>query len=259
MKKSISRLLARMARDGDIDTVAEFIGEMIGEAEEIPAAAVETPAEAVAEAAAEAVVAVEEAVEAAAEEPVAGTAPIAADEEGLAGVIERLDRLIALLTPQAPAGEPAADEEPDESAITAEEIAGIVEEAVEAAQVEGGEPEGSDVPADAAEEIAELIESVLDPEASVTIGEGDEDPEDTCDPYTSDAMKAALAAVRPALSEMSSRRRKQVSKDIAARFPRASRNGRDKVYAEAGSAPLPPVTADLGRRIMASRNPNYKK
>ena len=42
MKKSLSKILARMAKDGDIETVAEIIEEMIE-----PEAA-ETPAEAVA-------------------------------------------------------------------------------------------------------------------------------------------------------------------------------------------------------------------
>ena len=37
MKKSLTKLLARMARDGDVDTVAEFIDEMIGEEPETPA------------------------------------------------------------------------------------------------------------------------------------------------------------------------------------------------------------------------------
>ena len=59
MKKSLSKILARMAKDGDIETVAEIIEEMI-EPE-----ATETPAEAVAEAVAE----VAPVVAAAAEEP----------------------------------------------------------------------------------------------------------------------------------------------------------------------------------------------
>ena len=29
MKKSLSRILARMAKDGDVETVAEILGEMI--------------------------------------------------------------------------------------------------------------------------------------------------------------------------------------------------------------------------------------
>ena len=248
MKKSISRLLARMAKDGDIDTVAEFIGELIGEPEE-------TPAEAVAEAAAEAVEAVEEAVEAAAEEPATEVVlPAATDEEGLAGVIERLDRLIALLTPAAPAG-PAGDEEPagegEVTAETAEEIAEVVGEVVEAVAAEAGE----EVPAEEAEEIAEMVETILEPDVSGTIGEEEADCGSGGKPCAADALSAALMAVRPVLGKMTPLQRRKVCADIAARLPRSSPNGADSRYAAVKASGGNP--ADLGKRIMASRNPNY--
>ena len=54
MKKSLTKLLARMAKDGDVETVAEFIEEMIGEEAETPAEEVAEVVEAVAETAEEA-------------------------------------------------------------------------------------------------------------------------------------------------------------------------------------------------------------
>ncbi len=231
MKKSLSKILARMAKDGDVETVAEIIEEMIEEAPE-------TPAEAVAEAA--------EAAAETAEQPVIVEAPeateITIDEESIAGIIERLDKLIALLTPA------ATDEDP------AEEIAEIVEEVVESV---AEEPAG-EMPA-AEQEIAELIESIVEPGVSSVLEEpeGDEDPEDPDKPCASDALSAALLAVRPALAKMSRKQRRKVCADIAARFRRRSPNGLDSRYAAVKTATG--GYEALGRRIMAARNANYHK
>ncbi len=251
MKKSLSKILARMAKDGDVETVAEFIEEMIEETAETPAEGNnEGSTGAFAEAAAEEVV---EAV-AGGEEPVIVEAPeakeITIDEESIAGIIERLDRLIALLTPAAGdedlAGGPAE---------TAEEIAEIVEEVVEAV----AEEPVAETPSAAETEIAELIESIVDPEVSVTLEEpeGDEDPADPDKPCASDAMSAALLAVRPALAKMTLKQRKKVCADIAARFRRRSPNGMDSRYAARKTGGN--NYAALGRRIMAARNANYRK
>ena len=59
MKKSLTKLLARMAKDGDVEAVAEFIEEMIEGEPETPAEAVAEVVEEVAEAAAEPEVVVE--------------------------------------------------------------------------------------------------------------------------------------------------------------------------------------------------------
>ena len=227
MKKSLTKLLARMARDGDVETVAEFIEEMIGTEE--------TPAEAAAEAAAEA----EEA-------PIIVEAPeakeITIDEETCAGILERLDKLIAMLTPA------AGDEDPGDPA---EEIAEVVEEVIEAVAAEEAAPvEETAVPAE--EEVAEILETILEPEVSTTLEEDEEETEDPEDPAcTQDALRAALTAMRPALSRMSRKQRKKACADIAARL-RAPRKGSDRTPRGNGN-PM-----DLGKKIMASRNPNYR-
>ena len=126
MKKSLSKILARMAKDGDIETVAEIIEEMIerespetpekrsrrsGHRDELydcrggdrrrPAAVDETPEGAI----------------------------VGRSDAGR-GHLSRLDQIISLLTPA------AADEDP------VEEVAEAVEEAVEAAVAAAEEPVG---------------------------------------------------------------------------------------------------------------------
>ena len=238
MKKSLSRILARMAKDGDIETVAEIIEEMMEP---------ETVAEEVAEEVAEAVA---EAAPAAAEEPAAVVetpeATVVVDEATLGEVLARLDQIISLLSPA------AADEDP------VEEIAEAVEEAVEAVAAEESGMEGLA----AEEEVAEILETILEPEVSTTLEEteGDEDPADPEKTCSQDALRAALTAVRPALSRMNRKQRRKVCADIAARL-KSQRKGSDSGYAALYGAARGRTgnPMDLGKRIMASRNPNYHK
>ncbi len=248
MKKSLTKLLARMAKDGDVEAVAEFIEEMIeGEPE--------TPAEAVAEV-------VEEVAEAASEPEVVVETPegteVTVDEDTVSGIIERLDRLIELLTP-APA---AADEDPEE--LPAEEVAEVIEEVIEAVE----EAESAEViPEDnAAEEVAEIVEAILEPDVSTTLEEvveGDEDPDDPEETCGADALRAALNAAAPRLAKMSRKQRRKAAADIAARVQKTRRKGANRGYDRA-SKPRPAKDSGnaynaLGKRIMASRNANYHK
>lgn len=241
MKKSLTKILARMAKDGDVETVAEILEEMLEP--EAPAENAE-PAEMV-------VIAETPEGEAstAAEEPAAVVetpeTTIVVDEDTLGEVISRLDQIIALLTPA------ARDEE-----NSAEEIAEAVEEAIEAAaETAEGEPEIT------AETVAEMMEEILDPAVSAIIpeetgSEEDEDPEQEiiC---SADALRAALTAVRPALAKMPAKQRRRVCADIAMRLRDSRRPASDaRIYAALAQARKKPDPADLGRRIMASRNAN---
>ena len=220
MKKSLSKVLARMAKDGDLDTVAGIIEEMIApDAPETPAPEPEPEQEPAAEA--------------------PEVQNVVIDESALASLLERLDRIVALLEPAAADG-------------AAEEVSEAVEEALEAA---------AQVPEDpAAGEVAAVMEEILDPVASVVL-EAEEDadeeedlPETLC---TGDALRAALAAVRPVLARMPRKEQQQVAGDIAARLRRGSRRTADSdVYAALASARrrTAPASADLGRRIMEKRN-----
>ena len=233
MKKSLSKVLARMAKDGDIETVAEIIEEMIDPAE--------TESETAPEAG-ESTVVVEAPAEEPAEEPQEETKNIIIDEGGLTGVLERLDRIIALL--EAGGMNSATDEDAEEA----------VSEALEQAALETEDP--------ATEEIAAVMEEILDPVASVILEEEEENPlPETL--QTGDALRAALTAVKPVLARMPGGMRKKVAGDIAARLRRAGDNRTEKsgVYAALASAQrrTAPVSADLGRRIMEKRNASYKE
>jgi len=231
MKKSLSKILARMAKDGDTETVAEILEEMMqteeGEAPETPAeetgAVIETPAE-------------------------NGEEAADGEEVTLADIAARLDRLIALLAP-------AADEDP-----VTEQITEAVGEAVEAVLAEA--------PAVVTEEtIEEIVEEIVDPALSAVIPDLPEEDEDEEDPgqeliCSADALRSALKAVRPALARMPRKQRRQVCADIALRLKGIRQPAADsRVYADLASARRKPAgdPAELGRRIMASRNANIKK
>ena len=110
MRKNLTKVLAQVAKDGDVETVAEIIGEMLG----LPS---EDPENFRSEAAEEPVT----------EEPVTVKVPenreITIDEDSLAGILQRLDRIIELLAPA------AQDEDPVEEIVEA--VGEAVEEAVE--------------------------------------------------------------------------------------------------------------------------------
>ena len=251
MKKSLVKKLVRMAKDGDpeaIEAMAELLEE-VSEAEVIETAAPAGEPEA-------------EEVAAAVEDPaVVVETPegnvVAIDEESFSGILERLDRIIELLTPA------AADEDPVEEIVEA--VGEAVEEAVAEAAME--EPEVAEELAEGTspEEISGIVEEIVEPVLSETLEEepaGDEcgDPEETA---ATDALRAALTAIRPALARMPKKQRKKVAADIAARLRRQSgrRASDGKAYAAlaAVSRRKPAaVGTDLGKRIMASRNVNYK-
>ena len=246
MKKSLSKILARMAKDGDIETVAEIIEEMIEP---------EAPAEAVAEEAAEEVA---EAVAEVAEEPAAVVetpegATIVVDEDTLGEVISRLDQIITLLTPAATDEDPAGE--------AAEEIAEAVEEAIEAVTAEEAEEEVLLPEVTTPEEISEMVQEILDPVSEVIGAEEDECEEPEPEVLsTGDALRAALRAVGPALAKMPKKQRQRVCADIAARLNgKGGRKGADAgIYAALAAARRKPAAdpKDLGRRIMEKRSAN---
>ncbi len=270
MKKSLSKILARMAKDGDIETVAEIIEEMIEPGEDPATASGGNLAESEVirnEQAPQCGAATVENAESAmvAEDPAAvvetpeGTT-IVVDEATLGEVLSRLDQIISLLTPA------AADEDP------AEEVAEAVEEAVEAAVAAAEEPV---LPEDLSEgiqpeDVAEIVEEILDPVGGEAVSEVLDPLEDECGEEeqevlsTGDALRTALKAVRPALARMPKKQRARVCADIAARLKKPSgRRGADAgVYAALAAARRKPPrrnAADLGKRIMANRNINCRK
>jgi len=259
MKKSLSKILARMAKDGDIETVAEIIEEMIE-----PEAAAEAEAAAAAETVAEAVETVAEEPAAVVETPEGAT--IVVDEATLGDIISRLDQLISLLTPA-----PAADDDPAGDPV--EEIAEAVEEAIEAAEAAEEEailPDEDLAEGLAPEEVAEIVGEILEPVAAEAVSEVLDPLEDECDPEeqevlsTGDALRNALNHYQHKLARMPEKKRRRVCSDLAARLGRpAGRRGTDAgAYAAMGTMQRKPARgnpADLGKCIMAKRNVNHKK
>ena len=269
MKKSLSKILARMATDGDIETVAEIIEEMIEPGEDPATASGGNLAESEVirnEQAPQCGAATIENAESAmvAEDPAAVVetpegATIVVDEATLGEVLSRLDQIISLLQPA------AADEDP------VEEVAEAVEEAVEAAVAAAEEPVLPEGLSEAIqpEDVAEIVEEILDPTAEA-VSEVLDPLADECGEEeqevlsTGDALRTALKAVRPALARMPKKQRARVCADLAARLKKPSgRRGMDAgVYAALASARRKPPRgnpADLGKRIMANRNINCRK
>ncbi len=257
MKKSLYKKLVKMARDGDPEAIAavQEIAEEILEAEAasdpavVVAPVVETPAAPVAVApAAEAPAAV--VVETGSTE-----APAATDEEPtLATIVEKLDQLIALLTPAAP----AADEDPvdDPVAEIVEAITGAVEEAAT------GEATPEEATQEAVSEIAQVVEETV--EANSETIEPEEGILDACEENpvvqqaTADALRAVLGAVRPALTKLNKKQRQRVSADIAARLSKKSSGAYAQIAGARDSKPAKKDYSDLGKRIMEKRSANHK-
>ena len=228
MKKSLTKMLARMAKDGDVETVAEFIEEMLEP--EDPAGETAAPAPAVAVAAAEpAAEPLPEAGEAEKAEEAPENRETQADESALADIVSRLDRLIELLAPAAADGLDPAGEKPEGEAA-AEALAEAVRELLE-----------EDIPADS---------GFLETEEQ---GDGER---------ASDHMiRRAVRALKPIIQNLPENQRKPAA-DAAVKALCAACG--DPVpaanpYAALSGAARKPDPADLGRRIIQSRNVNYRK
>ncbi|QTE74023.1 DUF2213 domain-containing protein [Clostridiales bacterium FE2010] len=242
MKKSLSRILARMAKDGDIETVAEIIEEMLD-----PETAVEA-------ADAEVMETVEPEEKQEAETP---AVTLAVDADTLGKVMSRLDQIITLLTPAADAAVSGKD---------AEETADPAEEAVDA--VTAGDESGKE---EETEETAAGEESEEEPVTVET--EEDEDPdlleddESSCEQEVipaQDVLRTALRAIGPAIAGLPKKEQRRICEDVAARLHVQPGRiaGDDGIYAAiaSGRTKDPAANAaDLGKRIMAKRNPNYRK
>ena len=257
MKKSLFKKLCRMAKDGDPEAAAALaeIVEELTEATGPDAPGDEVTLNVFTEPAAEAPApaAADPAGDPAVEIVTPEGAQVAVDDADLAAVLERLDRIIALLSPA-----PAADEDP------VEEIAEAVEEALEAAAEEPAESLLTEAAEPGiAEEIAEIVEEIVETAPASTVLSPEED--ETCrDPReTGDALRAALRLKKAALAKLPKRDRLRLSRDVAARVSGKTRGSAVSVYGALSAARDTKAPrdddADLGRRIMAKRNPNYKE
>ena len=224
MNKSLCKALARMAKDGDVETVAEIIGEMIDPA------APEQPETAP--------VTAEEPEEQPAE--TGETKNIIIDGDGLAGLLDRLDRIIELLAPA------AADEDIDR------EVGEFILQALEAEEAEENARSGE---LTAAEEQPEPDEPLLQyPGEEETISRILEEQR------AGDAVRVALKAVFPVLKTLPQKKQERMMERITARVIDSARRVSDgrgthnMVTQTDGMAAPESAYAELGRRIMEKRN-----
>ena len=245
MKKSLFKKLCRMAKDGDPEAAAALaeIVEELTEASGPDASGDEVTLNVFTEPAAEAPApaAADPTVDPAVEIVTPEGAQVAVDDADLAAVLERLDRIIALLSPA-----PAADEDPVEA---------LVAEILE-----------SDHAAPAVQE--EILSSVLDPDAAVPFGDDDPEADPSRPEHAADragaALRAALSVFRPALNRLSPAERLRFNADVAARLKGKARpaaaDGKPGPYAALLAGGARDVSGRaLGQRIMASRNANLRK
>ena len=132
----------------------------------------------------------------------------------------------------------------------------MVEEALEAV----AETASSETGETTAEEISAMVGEILEPAVS-TVLEPEEEESDECDPdprEVGDALRAALQAVRPALKRLSCRERSLVCADIARRLSRSGDDSGDYAALVSAGPRKSADPAELGRKIMAARNPHYK-
>lgn len=158
---------------------------------------------------------------------------VTVDEESLSAVTERLDTLIALLSALLP---PAADEDP---------------EAPEDPDAPGTHEETGEI----AEIIGEVLEEAADPEASITLEEKET-------PSARDALRAAVMTFRPVLGQMTPAQRRKAGRDLERNLKKVRSSGDRNPYAAlaaAGGKRRPGDFQDLGRKIMAKHNVNYRK
>lgn len=224
MNKSLCKALARMAKDGDVETVAEIIGEMIDPAEpeqpETAPVTAEEPEEQPAE--------------------TGETKNIIIDGDGLAGLLDRLDRIIELLAPA------AADEDIDR------EVGEFIMQALEAEAAEENARSGE---LTAAEEQPEPDEPMLQyPGEEETISRILEEQR------AGDAVRVALKAVFPVLKTLPQKKQERMMERITARVIDSARRVSDgrgthnMVTQTDGMAAPESAYAELGRRIMEKRN-----
>jgi hypothetical protein len=189
----------------------------------------------------------------------------AKDEDPMAAILARLDAL------EAAVGAKGADEEPEEAPAEEEDPLKKLEDDLD--ELEGGKEEEEEVVPD--EDPDEQESHFVDPEE---INEEDEDPEDEevieeeeeiSDCKARDAVRDTIRTMRPIIAKLPKAEQKKASDALAAQLrksyglaPKAERNDYLRLKAarkKTADSAKEEDPQDLGRAIMASRNPHFKK
>ena len=250
-KNLVSRLIASFAKDEDTtaEEVAAVVEAILSEdpaatlAEAELAAPVVTvvPAETPAEPAA---VVVEVPTETESEAPVTG------DDDPTVAILERLDRILELLTTPVP----AADEE--ETALP-EEVGEVLEAVATDPIGEAIEQVIGEIVEEAEEEPVSLIDECSEEEEQADCGKSS---------TTSDTLRSVLQVMKPVIAAMPKAQRKQVIDRLSKQMRSANGQksaGGTRTYAALKNTRRASADAEdpraLGKRIMAARNANNRK
>lgn len=252
-KNLVSRLIASFAKDEDTtaEEVAAVVEAILSEdpaalTEAEPAAPVVTvvPAEPPAEPAA---VVVEVPTETESEAPVTG------DEDPSAAILERLDRILELLT-NLTAPVPAADEE---KTALPEEVGEVLEAVATDPIGEAIEQVIGEIVEEAEEEPVSLIDECSEEEEQADCGKSS---------TTSDTLRSVLQVMKPVIAAMPKAQRKQVIDRLSKQMRSANGQksaGGTRTYAALKNTRRASADAEdpraLGKRIMAARNVNNRK
>ncbi len=185
----------------------------------------------------------------------------------MAEIISRLDKLVELIGGLVKP-EPVADEDPTDVVTTeqpvvepdvVEEIVETVEEALEAVGAVQATQNAEEKEGVSPAEISEMVSALMGE------GEQEEDPAVDCNRgrTSCDALGIALKSFRKDLSQMSPRDRRKVLADLTAFIQRKNYTANDaaSIYAAIWRAVQPPKAPDpreLGRKILSTRNVNYR-
>ena len=194
-----------------------------------------------------------------AEEVKADEAPEAPEGDMLAQILARLDALEAKLG--------GADEAPEAPAEEEDPLAKLEDdlEEIEA----GAEPEEEVNPdEDPDEQESHFVDPEVVNEQDEDESEDPEEEEEIVDCKGRDALRAAIKAVKPIIAKLPASEQKKAAADAAASLrkaygmpAKATRNDYAKLLKARKKASDSKAAdpADIGKQIMAKRNPNYMK
>ena len=185
------------------------------------------------------------------------------DEDPMKSICDRLDAIEAKLN--APAPEPVEDEEPEEDPLV--KLEQDLDELEKAPVAEEEEEEIITPDEDPDEMESHFVdpEKINEQDEDEVIGEEEEEIP-MADKRACDAARAALRVIKPVLATLPPAQRKKASDKAAEQIRKISgmdskpkKNGYIALKSRKKAADSKSDPADIGRRIMESRNPQYKK
>lgn len=245
-----NRILAKMLAKFAVDAEPEELEEAVDAVEEITAEN-----------------------EPAVQPPMAPEETTDGDEDVIKAILARLDAIEAKMnaTDENPEEDPLARLEKDLDEIEAKEAPVVEEEEKEiiAPDEDPEEPESQFVDPEEIneqDEDEEVVEAEEEEEMPVADGCGSKDCGPSKDAKACDAARIALNAIKPVIAALPPSQRKAAADKAVAQIRKASgmdskakKNGYVALKSRKRASDSNMNEADIGKAIMAKRNPNYKK